>query len=733
MRLRKYHCIKQHDITDCGAACLATIIKQHGQRVPVTKIRQIAGTDKQGTNALGIITAAKKLGFGAKGVKAEKEHLVDELPLPCIAHVLIEDLQHYVVIHRISKGKVLIADPAKGLVTYTVNEFCAIWTGVLLLMVPTEQFESQEIDTKTEGLFWRFWKLLLPQRGLMCQIFLASVIYTLFGLVGAFYFKTLIDNIFVDGALQTLHVVSIGFILLNVFRQLLDAFRNQLLLYLSQRIDIALMLNYYQHVLSLPMDFFDSRRVGEILSRVSDASKIRIALSGATLSVVLDTLMIVVSGLVLFFQNRFMFGVALVFIPFYLLVFLLFNKPYQRVQRQTMEDAADLESYMVESLNGAATIKAFAGETQVLATTETKFIKLLRSVFSDSSLRNTQRVLQNSVTVVSDIVMTWVGGYQIIQGLMSVGQLITYNALLGYFFRPIANLAGLQPAIQEAYIAAERLGEILDLEPEQQDSDYKVKPKSLSGDIILNNVSFGYGTRGLVLKDINLQIAAGEKVALVGESGSGKSTLAKLLLNFYQPTTGEILIDTYNILDIDITSLRTQIGYVPQDIFLFNGSILENITFGIPDVTGEQIMQLSERLDLLDFFNQLPLRWQTRVGEWGSSLSGGQKQRLAILRVLLKQPDILVLDEATSSLDSRTEKTMHTAIDELSEGLTSVIIAHRLSTIMRCDRIVVLSQGKIVEIGSHAELLTARGEYYRLWKAQVSGEVDYEQESVSAS
>lgn len=319
----KYYCIKQHDITDCGAACLATIAKQNGYKISISKIREIAGTDKQGTNAYGVIKAAEQLGFSAKGVKGNKEAFFSEFPLPCIAHVIVDgNLMHYVVIHKITKKQVVIADPAEGIVKLTPEEFFGEvtegkklpkyqWTGVLILLVKSESFvKGKEI----QGLFQRFFHLLLPQKKLLIHIFLASLVYTVLGIAGSFYYKALMDDILPDGLIQTLTTLSVGVIFLNIFKVILDAIRSHLLLYLSQKLDIALLLGYYRHVLELPMNFFGSRKVGEIVSRFNDASKVRDAISGATLTIMIDTIMAVAGAIILYMQNTKMFGIAVIMI-----------------------------------------------------------------------------------------------------------------------------------------------------------------------------------------------------------------------------------------------------------------------------------------------------------------------------------------------------------------------------------------------------------------------------------
>jgi len=570
--------------------------------------------------------------------------------------------------------------------------------------------------------------LILPHKKLLVEIFLASVLYTLMGLAGAFYFKYLIDTILVDGLIKTLHIVSTGFIILTVFKVLMNAFRRHLLLYLSQKIDISLILTYYQHVLELPMSFFDSRKVGEILSRLSDASKIRSAISGATITVMIDTLMVIAGGIVLYIQSPILFWVASIVIPFYIITIWSFNKPFQRIHRQEMEQAADLQSYLVESISGMETIKAFNGETAATLETEGRFIKFIKSIFKASWMINLQSSLQVALTSISSVVILWVGGLQVIKGNISIGQLISFNALLAYYYDPIQNLISLQPQLQEAYVASDRLGEILDLDNEKINERNTIKKEKFNGKFEIRNLHFRYGTREEVLKGISFNIEPGEKVALVGESGSGKTTLVKLLLKYYLTEEGEILIDDYNIKDISYESLRNRIGYVPQDVLLFSGTIRENIAFGMNNVSMEEVVEAAKKSKAHDFINKLPLRYETMVGERGSNLSGGQKQRIAIARAILKNPDILILDEATSNLDTATEQAIHQTIDRVSQDITTIIIAHRLSTILSCDKIIVLEDGKIAEMGSHEELLARKGKYYNLWKSQTLEAREVEEE-----
>ena len=395
-----------------------------------------------------------------------------------------------------------------------------------------------------------------------------------------------------------------------------------------------------------------------------------------------------------------------------------------------MEENSQVTSYLVESLNGIETVKSFNAEEKAQYKTEKLFIKFLKSIFKGGFLSNSQQSLTNAVYVIGETVILWVGTINILNGNLTIGELITFNALLAYFLDPVKNLINLQPTMQTAIVAADRLGEILDLDPEKKENEEnKIKDVSLNKEIEISNLDFRYGTRQLVLKNINMNIMPGEKIALVGESGSGKTTLVKLLMNFYEFEKGEIMFGDYNIKDINIESLRDKIAYISQDIFLFSGTIRENLMLGNEDATLDEIIEACKLSKANEFIEKMPLRYETLLEENGANLSGGQKQRLAIARALLKKPDILIMDEATSNLDSITEKAIEKTINELSNNITTIIIAHRLSTIMRCDRIYVMENGEIIEQGSHTELMSDKKNYYNLWKEQLpvqNGDENYE-------
>ena len=451
-----------------------------------------------------------------------------------------------------------------------------------------------------------------------------------------------------------------------------------------------------------------------------DASKIRDAISGATLTIMIDTIMAVIGGAILYSQNSTLFFISLAILVIYGVLVFSFNKPLKDINEKTMEDNAQLTSYLVESLNGIETIKSFNSERISGVETEKKFVKLLRSIFKNGILNNASSSISQFISIVGTTVILWVGSILVIDGQITIGDLITFNALLVYFLDPVKNLINLQPMMQTAIVASDRLGEILDLKIEKSENeDRKIKPSALSGPIEFRDISFRYGTRKLVLENLSITVKKGEKIAFVGESGSGKTTLAKLLLNFYQAEKGELHIAGHDIRDINIEYLRDKIAYISQETFLFAGTIIDNLTLGMPEVDLEKVTNICKAVKIHDFINTLPLRYETHIEENGANMSGGQKQRLAIARALLKEPDILIMDEATSNLDSITEKAISDVLDKTLADMTTIIIAHRLSTIKKCDKIYVIDSGRVIEYGTHRELLLKKGAYNKLWTQQL--------------
>lgn len=714
----KYTCIKQHDEKDCGAACFATISKHYGLNIPISKIREIAGTDLLGTSIYGLVKVAENLGFTSKAVKAKStEDILSDFPKPAIAHIMGDNyMPHYVVVYKVDEKQIIISDPAKGICTLTIEEFKKNWTGILVLLVPSPSFQKGD---ETTGMFSRFFSLIRTQKQLILNVFVSSILITMLGIVGSFYFKFLLDDILPNRLSESLATISIAMAGLAVFRIIAEYFRSKLLIYMSQNIDIPLLLGYYNHVINLPMNFFGTRKVGEIISRFNDATKIREAISSATLTLMIDFFLAIAGGTILYSQNGKMFFVTLIPVLIYLVLVFVFRKIIDKVNNEVMEDNAKLTSYLVESLNGIELIKSLNGETRVNFETEKRFVRFIRSVFKYSTVNNLHNSLKKCVKALFAVVIMWIGAHYVLQGDMTIGSLIAFNSLLVYFTEPVERMIDLQPTIQSAIVAAERLSEILDLDLEKSSEEYKkIRPQSLNGEIKLKNVNFRYGTRYLTLKNINMEIGAGDKVALVGESGSGKTTIAKLLMNFYVCEDGEILINDYNIQDINRETLREKVSYISQEPFFFSGTIMDNLQFANNDASYEDIIEVCKKAQIHEFINSLPLRYDSLLEENASNISGGQRQRLAIARALLCRPDILIMDEATSNLDSITEKAIERTIEENSCDITTIIIAHRLSTIMRCNKIFVMDKGQIIESGNHEVLIKQKGRYFDLWHEQ---------------
>lgn len=714
--MTKFKCISQNDETDCGPACLAAIFRKYDLKVSIAKIRDIAGTDRQGTSAYGLVKVIEYYGFQQKVVEADKTALTSKLPLPAIAHVVIDNsLLHYVVITKVKGDTVVVSDPAKGIVKYKKEEFLKIWTNVLILIAPT--IKSQKGNKKQSTLL-SFFCLLISQKWLLLRIFILSMILTSIGIITSFYYQILMDNIVPSSSLEMLNYVSVITLCLFFVQVGLNFLRGFLIVKLEQNIDIPIMLGYYNHALILPMKFYSMRDTGEIISRFNDASSIRDIVSEASLTIMMDTIMAVVGAVVLFNSNKLLFLISVVMLILYGIIVFIYNKPIKKINRKIMEMNSKVTSQFIETINGIETIKAFNQEENEKEKTDKLYRKFLKRVFNGGVLSLSQQTVTMFVAVVGELVILWVGAMYVIKGELTIGELITFNALLGYFIEPIKNLINLQPSIQTAVVAADRLGEILDIAPEYSSEQGKANNKIEFEKILISNLDFRYGTRDLVLKNINLEILCGEKIAFVGESGSGKTTLAKLFIRLYEQEKGSIKFDSCDIREFSINQIRNSVSYISQNTFLFSGTIKENLLFGNSNTNDNDLSRVCKMCELEEYINSLPLKYNTRIEENGKNLSGGQKQRLAIARALIKNPKILIMDEATSNLDYITEKTIENTINKFSANMTTIIIAHRLSTIKNCDKIFVFKDGQIVETGNHSDLLKERGYYYQLWNGQ---------------
>ncbi|MBQ8207543.1 MAG: peptidase domain-containing ABC transporter [Clostridia bacterium] len=747
--------IKQHDERDCGAACLSMVASHYGLKLPISKYRELTKTDRNGTNLYGLVDGAEKIGLNSEALSGDMNELFDgieknEIHFPFIAHIITEDaMQHFVVVKQIKNNMLIIYDPAKGKIKYDFEYFQSIWSGYIVTFKITEEFKT---GNYTKGGFSKFFSLLKGQYKIFIAIIILSFIISAIGIIGAFIFESMIDDFYVSNSAeicedgceeehehindessenQNILDKAIGFIsnnadnfniffimliVLYALQGLIQFARGSLMSILSKNIDKRLILTYYNHLIDLPLSSLSTRSTGEYISRFSDASTIRNAISGATLTLLLDSFMVIACGIILLLENEILFLISLLIIVLYAIVIICYRTPIKNINQEVMENNAKVQSFLKESIDGVETIKSHQAEKSVKDKNTTKFNRFLKSVFNNNIINFSQDSICDSIELIGIALMLWVGFSMVLTNKITVGSLITFYALLAYFTTPIKNLIELQPMLQTAIVAAERLNDILDL-PTESSSGFKYKNLKFNS-IDISNLDFRYGNHNLILNNINLHIVKGEKIAIVGESGCGKTTLAKLLIRFYEPEKGTIHIDGINISEYSSYDIRNKIAYVNQETFLFSDTIRNNLIIGNTDVSDKEIESACRLSKANEFIEQLPFGYDTYLDENGKNLSGGQKQRLAIARALLRNPKLLILDEATSNLDSITESGIKDTLFDINNDLTCIIIAHRLKTIEKCDRIIVIKDNTIIENGTHIELLEQKGYYYNLYNKQ---------------
>lgn len=711
---------QQLDITDCGAACISMIASYYGKRLNIAEVRGYAGTDIVGTNINGLLIAANKYGLKGTAVKGNREAITFQLPVPFIAHMHIQRnddnwIDHYVVVRKIGKRKIEVWDPdplyKKQCLKY--EQFFKWWTGYAIFFEPATDFTKSD---KKENLLFKFIPVFLPHTKTLIFSFIASVLLLVFGIISSFYFKYVFDEVIYSKAAFSLHTLTAGVLLVTVIQCLVETVRDVLLSHFSFKTDLQLNFSYLAHIFNLPLSFFESRKSGEVLSRLGDLDKIKQTLSSAALSGIMDVVMLVASGPILLSINSKLFGISIITVVLASVVSVIYARIYRSYYSKSMSQNAEVQSYLYESLNGVATVKALNAEEIVNNEYEKKKMTAVATGWTLNRYGISQGLVSGLINGVSGILIYWIGCSAIIDGTMSFGTLITFNSLLGYFTGPLFRLINIQNQVQEALVAAERVGEILELEKEKDEKVQYIKPQKIEGHIRFEDVTFAYGSRRPVYEHFSLDIHPGTWNAFVGPSGSGKTTFIKLVMKFYEVQQGRIFLDGNDIRDIDTTYLRSKIGYVPQEIFLFSGTVRENIALHNPDASLEAVIEAAKKAGAHEFIENLPKRYETVLGEHGGGLSGGEKQRIALARALLGKPSLIILDEATSSLDTVSEMEIHRVIRQLkTENISVILIAHRLTTVTGCDRIFVMKDGKIVEQGDHRQLLNDKGLYFQMW------------------
>lgn len=758
----RFKTILQHDDRDCGAACLATITKYYKCPITLSYSRRLCKTDYLGTNLYGLVDAAKKLNFEAEALQGTTSELSESISrgetiFPFIANIVNErELNHFVVVFGIHGEKFICGDPGRGTVKISKEEFYTRWTGYIVSVKLGEEFPADvpKISRKKE-----ICSILTGIRKKFVIIAILSFLISGIGIAGSFVFELVLDNytminysseleeinesdedshthetkdvheesksisnesksnflIYVENLISSeFGLIFISITLLYILQGLIQYVRGRLILSLSKTIDVRIMTKYFSHVQDMAVEDVRLMRTGEYLSRLSDAAAVRDAISTLIVTVLLDVTMVIACGFILCYINFSLFLISFIVLVIYALIVLFYKNPLERTNRAVMENNAEVQSYFKETIDGFETIHAAVAEQNIKQALNNKYHDFVNAVVKNGLLSVSMDAISDTLEMVGIMLMLWVGFVCITSGNLSLGSLMTFYALMNYFSTPAKNLINLQPELEKARIAFDRLHDVIDTEPEQVSQLNTDVPKTINT-WSAEQINFRYGNHELVLENVSFHVAKGEKIAFVGESGCGKTTIAKLLMRFYKPESGCINIDGININTYSLDSLRHAIAYVSQETFLFSDTLRNNLSLGI-NVSDEEILKVCNICKLDKLLANAVHGLDTPIEENGANLSGGQRQRIALARALLRKPQLLILDEATNQLDTMTENSIQNAIDTLADDTACIVITHRLAAVTSCQRIYVIKEGNIVGSGSHRELLSNNAYYAKLWR-----------------
>lgn len=715
MFLKKNY-VQQLDETDCGAAALSMILKQYHSDVSLTLIRKYAQTDRNGTTALGLIKAAGHFGLNSKAFQIEP-HLFkksfNEFEYPFIAH--IENSQgflHYIVILEANEHYVTIADPDPSIKIAKISheKLNSIWTGIFIYMSPKKDYQQIQLGKSS---LWKTARILTDHKPIILGIIIFMILSTAITIIGTFYLQNIIDVYVPQKKINLLSLMALGLLIAYIVHGLLNFIEGLWSTILGKRLTNKILLDYLYHLLSLPMDFFESRKSGELTSRFSDATNIITALAGTAITTILNVGTLIIISLVLLHISVRLFLTSLIIVPIYALIIFTFIPIFDKWNHTRMERNSEVSSLMIENLHGIESIKAMSTEKYVF----THFRKTFNNSLHANYIYGVLSVLQDSLKDAAELIITltllYLGALMAIKQQITAGQLVAFTALMSYYLEPIQEIISLQSEIQSASTANERINQIITTKPEKLgkiQQDLLLTPE-IDYSINFKNISFEYKYGQEVLHNINLSIKSHRSSAIIGLSGSGKTTLVKLLIGFYSPSHGVIEVNNHNISDFTKKTLRTNIKYLPQKPNIFNGTIAENISFGNTNTSLQEIIKAAKIAEIHSDITQLPMGYDTQLSE-DSGLSGGQLQRISIARIVLSKAPILILDESTSNLDLETEKKVLKNLNETNS--TIIYIAHRLQVAKQADDIIVMKKGTVVENDTPTKLLEKKGAYYHL-------------------
>jgi len=748
---------QQADAKDCGPTCIKIIAKHYGKTFSIQKLRELSETTREGSNLLSISEAAEQLGFRSLGVKISLENL-KEAPLPCILHW---NKNHYVVLYKIKKRGVgslsgvrrwmlgdgskklgdgctyYISDPAGGLLTYSEEDFLKFWIGnnanstteegiALLLETTPTFFKNEELEEEEDNkLGLRMLSTyLFKYKSFIAQLIIGLLAGSLLQLIFPFLTQSIVDVGIQNQNIHFVYLILIAQLFLFFSRTAIEYIRSWILLHLSTRINISLISDFFIKLMNLPISFFDVRMTGDIMQRINDHRRIERVLTTSSLTVLFSMVNVVVMGFVLAYYNLAIFGVFFAGSLLYFLWIVIFLKQREKLDYKRFQEVSQEQSKVIELINGMQEIKLHNAEKQKRWSWEFIQARLFKVSIKSLRLEQSQSIGSQFINEFKNIIIIFLSASLVIEGSITLGMMMAISSIVGGLNGPIASLINFIREFQDAKISLARLSEIHEKEDETQHLSEKNKNVSAHAALVIKDLSFRYtGSDAYVLDKLNLAIPANKVTAIVGSSGSGKTTLMKLLLQFYTPQEGVILLKNedmeLNLQQLQQKSWRNHVGTVMQEGYIFNDSVAQNIAIGATEVDTQRLQYAAEVANILSFIDSLPLGFNTKIGSEGVGMSTGQKQRLLIARAVYKNPKMLFFDEATSALDAHNEKEIVEKLEDFYKNKTVVVIAHRLSTVMNANQIVVLDKGKIAEKGTHEELIQLKGNYYALVKNQL--------------
>ncbi len=715
----------QHDSMDCGPACLRMIAKYYGRHYTIESLRQKCHISREGVSMLGISNAAEDIGFKTIGVHISYAQFKEEVPFPCIVHWR---QNHFIVVYKIKKDTVFVADPASGLIKYTKKEFLDGWIsrkgdsdeGIALLFEPQPEFYSVDGEKPDKAKFSFILQYLKPYKKLVLQLFIGMLIGTMLQLIFPFFTQSIVDYGIGNNNINFITLILIAQITLYAAQTAVEFIRSWILLHISTRINISIISDFLIKLMRLPIGFFDTKMIGDLMQRIGDHQRIQAFLTSSTLNIIFSFISLIVFAFVLAFYSVKLLVVFFIGSALYVLWVMIFLKYRRELDYKRFTQSSAERSNLIQMITGMQEIKLNNCEKQKRWEWENIQAKLFKVSISGLRLSQCQQSGAVFINETKNILISFISAYAVINGDMSLGMMMAVQTIVGQLNSPVIQMINFIQSAQDAKISLERLGEIHNRENESEDGDGKTSIFPEDKSISIENLSFHYDTLSdAVINDVSLDIPEGKVTAIVGMSGSGKTTLVKLLLGFYSPTRGNVRIGGINLSNIKPQAWRAKCGTVMQDGFIFSESIAKNIAIGEDHIDEQRLLHATKIANIQDMIENLPLGYNTKIGQEGNGISQGQKQRILIARAVYKNPDYIFLDEATNSLDANNERVIMDNLQEFFKGRTVIVVAHRLSTVKNADQIVVLNHGKITETGTHDELTAKKGEYYTLVKNQL--------------